>query len=185
MLCYVRRSLPALILALLLMGCSPSVEPGDGPAMTEEPSMTEAVPEEEPVQGEAKFGEKFVYPDGLEVEITRLRHGKLTDKEWKDGYDDAPAPDWVRVTIRVRNNTGGRVDVSETSDVTYGPDGEQAGKYLDTGSLDGPLVAGKAKTQRLQVFVPVEYQDDVVWVQNVDYEREPAIFVGSITDDLN
>ena len=95
MLCYVRRSLPALILALLLMGCSPSVEPGDGPAMTEEPSMTEAVPEEEPVQGEAKFGEKYVYPDGLEVEITGCGTGSCRTRRWKDATTNAPAPDWV------------------------------------------------------------------------------------------
>ena len=46
-------------------------------------------------------------------------------------------------------------------------------------------MAGKAKTQRFQVFVPAEYQDDVVWVQTVDYERDPAIFAGSIKVDLN
>jgi hypothetical protein len=62
------------------------VQPGDGPAAEEtqyhgpiegEPG-DEPSEEPSPLQDNAKFGEKYVYSDGLEVEVIKIRNGRFT-----------------------------------------------------------------------------------------------------------
>jgi hypothetical protein len=62
------------------------LQPGDGPAASEtefhgpiegEPG-DEMSEEPSPLQDNAKFGEKYVYSDGLEVEVIKIRNGRFT-----------------------------------------------------------------------------------------------------------
>ena len=203
-----RRHVLVLTTVLLLAfaacggGSGGGVEPGDGPAATSEPTEPEPTtvvgdgeptgepdgePSEEVERDDAvvKFGQKYVYTDGVEVEVTKVRHGRISDEDFKDWYEDEATPYWVKVTIRVRNGSKSKVEIIDSSDVTYGPDGEQVSTYSEKGSLDGPLLPGRAKSATVRLHIPKKYQGDVVWVQTIDFDREQVIFSGSLRDDLN
>ncbi len=189
----------SLIVGLVaLTGCAGSTgttAPGDGPA-EDSPTVVEGEPAEgEPPEGpaeeadaepaEVKFGQKFTYPDGLAVEITRVRHGKISKSDYKEYYAEEAAPDFVVVTMRITNGTPKRVEISDFTDITFGPDGTGVSPYVEKGSLDGLLLAGRAKSATVKLYIPPQYQDEVVWVQGVDMERDQVVFTGSLADDLN
>lgn len=134
----------------------------------------------------AKFGEKFVHGDGLEVEVTKIRLGAVTAKD-VEGYDDVEpvGTTYAQLTIRVRNGTTGVIDALASPSVTYGPDGQAADTtYLldvdDAEDISGKILPGKAKSATWTFLVPKKYQDDVVLEFTADYEHEVAIFAGSL-----
>lgn len=189
------------------------VEPGDGPAAAEPstPSETafhgpmegegdpgEEVPEEpeteepteEPEEEEsepevATFKDKYTYEDGVEVEVTRIRRGKVTRADTEYSDDLKAGQSWVQFTVRVRNGSKKRLDAVGTFNVTYGPDGEEAESVYadsipDDTYLDGKILPRKAKVASSSHLIPAKYQDDVVLEFSPTFEHEAAIFAGSV-----
>ncbi len=194
-----RRALVALLAAAVLGGCSssdPAVQQGDGPANTEttyhgpvegEPTPDESEAAERPP---ASFKEKYVYPDGLEIEIIRIKLGRLTaaeEESWNEVTDMNLKKGAGRVTFttRIRNGSNKIIERSTSSTITYGPDGEVAEKISydgdsPIGSLDGKLVPGKARSSTDTAVIPEQHWDDVVIEVTPDFDHGSAVFVGSV-----
>lgn len=177
-----------------------SVEEGDGPAVestempperlpsdypadpTEEP--TEEATSEEPAPEVANFQQKYTYPDGLEIEVTKIKHGKTNAYETEIDSEAKIGDPWVMMSIRVKNGSNEKVDTYGSATVTYGPDGDSADTaYLEKTELNdvsGILLPGKAKTGTYAYRIPAKYQDEVVMEFNADFNHEAAVFSGSV-----
>jgi len=179
-----------LMLGLLLVfvvGCSVSdpstAEPGTGPAASQpadEPSETEPADPSGTVTG--SFKQKLVYPDGVAVEVTRIKHAKLSESGVGDKGQVAGDPIQV-LSIRVTNGSKAAVQVDAASGtMTYGPDGDEASTVFDTGinGMSGKVLPGKAKTGTYGFAVPAKYQGDAVLEFSFDFDHGSAIFTGSI-----
>jgi hypothetical protein len=196
-----RRILTALTMALLLLGFAgcggTSVQPGDGPAATAEPEPTdpqitegdppmEGEPSEEPSEAPAKvanFKEKYVYEDGLQVEVIRIVNSRFT-KSQTEYSDEAKAGDpYSKFTVRVKNGSKLTVKLSASATVTYGPDGVEAEKsYLldDDSGLEGKLLPGRSRSAAAVYLIPPKYYGDVVMEFTPDLDHDSAVFSGSI-----
>jgi hypothetical protein len=194
-------ALMAMSLTLLPAGCSDPIGagPGEGPAETAtEPSgpvedgpgtrptdVGEGEPGDDPADGPtATFDQKFVYPDGIEVEFTEIRSGEVTAEDAE--FDSAVeiGDDYVAFTLQVRNGTPLRMDVVSLFEVTYGPGDDLAEEWLNgdeyDGRPDGLLLPGKAKSGQAAYLIPAEFHDDVVAVVTVEIEHSPVVFTGAI-----
>lgn len=193
---------------LALVACSgtgtSSVEAGDGPANASSSSAsgagsapsepaadsypsedvtTEPAPEEPVV---ATFGQKYVYTDGVEVEVTKIKHGKISkaDAEYADGFK--AGDDYVMMTIRVKNGSQQRLTSWGSWEMTYGEDGDPVGTpYVDSASsqekdLSGKILPGKSKTTTEVFGISKKNQKDVVLEFTPFDDHEAAIFAGSI-----
>src|SRR4051812_15682030 len=99
---------PVLLVSLSLSACggttAPRVEAGSGPAASSSSSSSSAD------AGTAKFGEKFKYADGVEVEVTKIetaalnQYGYIGDKAGKKGTS------YTKLSVRVRNGSGEALD---------------------------------------------------------------------------
>jgi hypothetical protein len=192
-----RRAISALWLAaaLLLSGCGgieqSGVEPGDGPAAseTEYHGPIEGEPgddpseEPSPLQDNAKFGEKYVYSDGLEVEVIKIRNGRFTASQVEYADDVKKGDPYSVFTIRVKNGSPKTVELLGSVAVTYGPDGEPAKEtyVLDEAEeLSGKLIKGKSRSAGFVFLIPTRFYDDVVLEFSPDFEHDSAVFSGSI-----
>jgi hypothetical protein len=181
---------------LLLTGCAgieqSSAEPGDGPAVIEEPLETEPPleggdePSEQP-QGpdSATFKDKYTYIDGLQVEVIKIVNGKFTEAQAEYRDDVKPGQPYTVMTIRVKNGTPKTVDLVGSATVTYGPDGTEAETTYAEDSdisegLDGKLLKGKSRSARYVFLIPPKHQNDVVLEFSPDFEHDSAMFSGSI-----
>jgi hypothetical protein len=203
-------TLAGLALSLVLLaGCASTptsgVEPGDGPAAepgssqtfeepmdeepTEEPTdefTEEPVEEEEPEPEVATFKDKYTYEDGVEVEITKIQHGKVTraDAEYSDDLEGGE--DWVLLTARVKNGSSKRLDAYGSFTLTYGEDGDEAESTCcidsapDTTDMSGKILPGRSKVASELFLLPKKHQGDVVLEFSLDFEHEDAIFAGSV-----
>lgn len=175
--------IPALLVSLSLTGCgmssAPQVESGSGPA-----ASSTAAASDDTSGTTAKFGQKFKYADGLEVEVTKVETGKLGayalvgDKEAKKG-----AP-FTKLSVRVRNGSGETVDSIGSTQMHYGPDGDEADAVYDGSKvpqeITGKIVKGKSKTGVYGYVVPKKYRDDVQFEVTVDFVHEAVVFSGKL-----
>jgi hypothetical protein len=207
-----RPRFAAALLALTLFGCTSTatVEPGDGPAASEpaasepghpedsiaphptEPPVDEQSPPPrepsdatEPPPGQAaSCKEKWVYEDGLEVEVIRIQTGRFTAQQAQDGMDGEKKGDpHAKFTVRVRNGSKKTVELNASATVVYGSDGIEAVKSyaVDSDSgLTGKLLPGKARSSAAVYLSPESIFGDVVLEFNADFEHEAAMFGGSI-----
>jgi hypothetical protein len=192
-----RRAISALWLAaaLLLTGCGGTdqtgVEPGDGPAVSEteyhgpiegEPG-DEASEEPSPLTDNARFGEKYVYSDGLEVEVIKIRNGRFTASQVEYADDVKKGDAYSVFTIRIRNGSPKTVELLGSVAVTYGPDGEPAEQTYsldEAEELSGKLIKGKSRSAGFVFLIPTRFYDDVVLEVSPDFEHDSAVFSGSI-----
>jgi hypothetical protein len=192
-----RSIIAAALLALALAGCSssnPGVEPGDGPAATEETQFHGPIENEsgEPSEPPApatvpNFHQKYTYEDGVEVEIIRIDKGRMTRKDIEDEFNDQlkVGTGWVRFTGRIRNGAKQVLDAELVSaTATYGPDGVEAETlyFNDRSDFSGKILPGRAKSATATFAIPEKYWGDVVFEVSIgdEFEREPVIFVGSV-----
>lgn len=190
-------------LALLLSGCGGTepigAEPGDGPAESMSSEPTDPDPghgeptgpvegEGEPEEGDGEptgaFNEKIVYPDGVEVEFTKIKTGKVT-AEQSEYSDVKKGTDYVVLTLRIRNGSKVKLDLISSISVSYGPDGETGEQwyYSDIADSDlptGTLLPGKAKTGAAIFLIPAKHQGDVTAEVSLSMEHATAIFTGSV-----
>jgi hypothetical protein len=185
-----RRLAVALGLTLLLVGCTApsSVAPGTGPASTAHSPQrrpkppTPSEPSDRPVTG--SFHQQIVYPDGVAVEVVRIKHTRLSDIGWTDTGLRAGAPIQL-LTVRVTNNSTALLDVDgATGLLTYGQDGVEAGPVFDaknhTEDMSGKLVPRRSKTGIYGYIVPTGELGSVQFEFTPAFNHEPAIFTGSI-----
>lgn len=191
----------ALLLLVGLAGCGgTTVEPGDGPAATADPAdpggpsvaegeghpPIEGEPGEEPPteapQKIASFKEKYVYDDGLEVEVIKIVNGKFTPKDVEYTEEAKAGDPYTKLTMRVRNGSKVTIQLLGSATVTYGPDGTEAvlSSLLDTDSMDGKLIPGKSRSAAAVYLIPPKYYGDVVMEFSPDLEHSSAVFSGSI-----
>jgi hypothetical protein len=175
-------------LLLLLAGCTApsSVAPGTGPASTahspqRQPKQS-SEPSDPPVTG--SFHQQVVYPDGVAVEVVRIKHTRLSDVGWTDTGLRAGAPIQL-LTVRVTNNSTALLDVDgATGLLTYGQDGVEAGPVFDaknhTEDMSGKLVPRRSKTGIYGYIVPTGELGSVQFEFTPAFNHEPAIFTGSI-----
>lgn len=194
-------ALSAAVAALLVGGCAQApADPGDKPASSTRPTASASSqepfedtssnePEPEPSETEdpiANFNQVYTYTDGVEIEVTKLKHGEVSrsDAEYSDPVKAGAA--WVTVTFRVRNGSEERLeDAYQITTLTYGPDGEEAETpYLasqpDDKDLDGTILPGKSRSGSETFAVPRKYQDDVQLEIDFESGHETAVFAGSI-----
>lgn len=186
-----RRLTVGLGLTLLLVGCTApsSVAPGTGPAPTAhspqhkpKPTAPYDPPTDRPVTG--SFHQQVVYPDGVAVEVVRIKHTRLSDVGWTDIGLRAGAPIQL-LTVRVTNNSTTLLDVDgATGLLTYGQDGVEAGPVFDaknhTEDMTGKLVPRRSKTGIYGYLVPTGELGSVQFEFTPAFNHEPAIFTGSI-----
>jgi hypothetical protein len=180
---------------LLITACSAdgTVAPGEGlaptPTSTSTPSETST-----PGQGTPNFKQKYTYDDGVAVEATEIKTGRLTREQAADEFDKkikAGTP-YAVFTVRVKNDSRERLSlggegIASYGSVTYGRDGERARELYslgDIGGVSGSILPGKAKTGRFAYAIPDKYWSDVVLEfglgDTLNSEREPVIFAGPI-----
>jgi ABC-type glycerol-3-phosphate transport system substrate-binding protein len=182
---------------LLIIACSAdgTVAPGEGLAPT--PTSTSASTPSEtstPDQGTPNFKEKYTYDDGVAVEVTGIKTGRLTRQQAADEYNEkikAGTP-YAVFTVRVKNNSRERLSlggegIASYGSLTYGPEGVRAEELFtlsDIGGVSGTILPGKAKTGHFAYAIPDKYWNDVVLEfgigDTVNSEREPVIFAGPI-----
>jgi len=182
------------------------VEEGDGPAtsQTTEPDTTaddttaddttdegaeganyDEEEETEPEPAVANFHQKYTYEDGVEVEITKMKHGKITGADAEYAEPEAKkGQSYVTFTVRVKNGSKETIDTYQSMTVTYGPDGDEAvSPYLASANetdISGNLLPGKSKSGSDSFVIPTKFQGDPVLEVNVDMEHEAAVFTGSV-----
>ncbi len=131
----------------------------------------------------AKFGQKIVYVDGFEVEVTKITNGKLTDSEAEYESNAKPGDGYTIFTVRARNGTKDVVELYESMTLYYGADGTEAETiYLDKaeGDLQGKLLPGKARTGKEVFLIPAKERGDVTLEVTVSSDHESAVFTGNI-----
>ncbi len=179
----------AALAVLVAAGCAsiePStVAPGDGPAdkATKSKKAPTTVPTKKAKPGTASFKDKYIFPDGLEIEVTKLASAKLGAYPVTSDDKGKKGDVYKLFTIRIKNGTDGKLDTVASVEVTYGPDGEEASQVFagEVGSgIDGTILAGRAKTGRWGFIVPQKYLNDVVLEMSPDFEQDKAIFAGSV-----
>jgi ABC-type glycerol-3-phosphate transport system substrate-binding protein len=119
---------------LLITACSAdgTVAPGEGLAPTPTSTSTStSTPSETsaPDQGTPNFKEKYTYDDGVAVEVTEIKTGRLTRQQAADEFDKkikAGTP-YAIFTVRVKNGSGERLSlggegIASYGSVTYGPE---------------------------------------------------------------
>lgn len=207
------KRIVAVLLCLLLFaaGCGgtpATVEPGDGPAASSEPSEASEAPVEEapteeapseapsedaPAEGDegdegmgpavASFDQKYTYDDGVEVEVIEVKARKTGDYALADSGELKKGTPYTYLRVRVRNGSSTRLEAFGSATMTYGPDGEEADMVsagdIETG-VDGTILPGRAKTGEFAYLVPAKHLGDVVLEFTPDFEHEPAIFAGSL-----
>lgn len=195
-----KAALLAAALAVATVGCAPvSAEPeqGDGPAVLTEEDGTQAEPgtdesgegesgETEPAEdeagpaGPASFTDKYVYSDGLEVEVISITRKKLGEWDMADGLE--PGDPYYLFEVRVKNGSTEPVELLGSAQVSHGADGHQAPQvYTDSEILlDGTVLPGKAKTGAFSFGVPPQSADDVMLEFGPDFVHDTAIFSGPI-----
>jgi hypothetical protein len=189
-------SMIATATLLLITACSTdgTIAPGEGlaPTPTSTSTPSEASP---PVQGTPNFKEKYTYEDGVAVEVTKIKTGRLTRQQAADEYDKKikAGMTYAQFTIRVKNDSRERLSLggegfAPYANVTYGPEGERAQELFslgEAGAVTGTILPGRAKTGRFAYAIPDKYWSDVVLEfgigDAINSEREPVIFAGSIT----
>jgi hypothetical protein len=187
------RSISATLalLAVLATACTPAgptIEPKTGPAAT--PDATPADPSSSPGPSAtpdpevATFDDQNVYPGGLRVEVTKIKHSELTklDTEVFDSDAKAGAP-YVDFTVRVVNGTKSRLTLLTSESVTYGPDGEDAEEvYVGDapGDISATVLPGKSRSVHVQHVISKKYQDHVQMEFSIDDNHPPAVFAGSV-----
>lgn len=183
-----KRALIPLVAALLFGCASPNVQPGDGPAATAESSEQQS-PGGEPTgtpseRAPAGFHDKYVYDDGLQVEVIRIVVGHFTARDVAPtAEDEMKGHPYAKFTVRVKNGSKTTVALASSATVTYGPDGDQAKEsyLLDSDSgLSGKLIPGKSRSTVSVYLVPDKYWADVVMEFTPDFEHTSAVFSGSI-----
>jgi hypothetical protein len=164
----------------LLGGCvsaAPTVAPSDGPVMSDSPTPLGPLPSD--------FHHKYVYDDGLQIEVTGIRAGHFTASEIQYAATGEKKGDpYVVFTVRVRNGSPSIVDLSSSETVVYGPDGKEA-EFTNVpagsgGGLNGKLLPGRSRTEVFAYLIPDKYQDDVVMEYSADLEHDSALFAGSV-----
>jgi hypothetical protein len=193
-----KRLIVAALLPLALVGCTSNsntgVEPGDGPAATEESPLhgpiegEEGEPSEEPQPATVpNFKQKYTYDDGVTVEIIKIDKGKMTRQNIEDEFNDTlkVGQGWVRFTGRIKNGSKQILDAELVSaNTTYGPDGIEAEQltFNDNSDFSGKILPGRAKSATATFAIPEKHWGDVVYEVSIgdEFEREPVIFVGSI-----
>jgi hypothetical protein len=193
----------ALLAAFALTGCTssddPHIQPGEGPAETVAPSDAPTEGEPTTFEGEGEpgdppspvtvpsFHEKYVFDDGVEVEVTEIAKGHLTRKQAAHEYSDVvkSGMGWVRFTSRIKNGSKEILDTESVSaEVTYGPDGREAEQltFNDHSDFAGKVLPGRAKTAEATFLIPERHWGDVVLEVSIgdEFERQSVIFVGSV-----
>ena len=157
------------------------VQPGDGPkASADKPAASKPAPTKQAAKV-ATFKDKYTYPDGLQVEVTKIKRTKMGPNAAADGVK-VGAPVQV-LSIRVTNGTDKKLDVAVASGtMTYGPDGDEAPAVFDEGvdGMSGNVLPGKAKTGTYGFAVPTKYLGDATLEFTADFEHDPAIFSGTL-----
>jgi hypothetical protein len=130
------------------------------------------------------LGERIIYDDGVRVDVTKIRHGKLTqlDTEIFDSEAGAGAP-YVDFTVRIANNSKQRLALSTSDLVTYGPDEDEAEEVLFAtaeGDITATLKPRRSKSLRLQYVIPKKHQRNVRMEFHFEDGRDAAMFEGSV-----
>ena len=163
---------------LLFAGCSSGGAPS-GVAPADGPASVSATPLPPGVSDTPNFHQKFVYDDGLDVEVTNIKKGRQT------------GTDYATFTVRLKNTGTQRFKLSGDSgnvytEASYGPDGEPAeNTNLDGDPISGTLLPGRAKSGSVTYLISKKYWNDVVLEVSIpDAEslenRDPVVFAGPI-----
>jgi hypothetical protein len=131
------------------------------------------------------FEDVYRWSDGVEVSVTEIQHARMTAEDVEDSDPAGKVGEaLVRFSLRIRNGSE-RTLLSVSGDITvrYGPDGKQAPQRYPANQDVlgiGHIQPGKAKSIAETFAVPSEYQGEVALDFELDSDREPATFSGSV-----
>ena len=182
------------VLAVMLTACMPSTYSSDSDQGAVGTSDSTAASEqgrgEKPKKKRKKpdvvmLGDRIVYDDGVRVDVTKIRHGKLTqlDTEIFDSAAEAGAP-YVDFTVRIVNKSKQRLALSTRDQVTYGPAEDEAEEVLFAeaeGDITATLKPDRSKSMHLQYVIPKKHQRNVRMEFHFEDGRDPAVFEGSVS----
>ena len=182
------------VLAVMLTGCMPATYSSDfdtGAAGTSDATAASERGRSEKPKKEKKsdvvmVGDRSAYDDGVRVDVSKIRHGKLTqlDTEIFDSEAEAEAgASYVDFTVRIVNESRQRLALSTSDLVTYGPNDDEAEEVLFAtaeGDITGTLKPRRSKSLRLQYVIPRKHQRNVRMEFHFEDGRAPAVFEGSV-----
>jgi len=192
-----RRGLVLIVSCWALFGCSaatlttadgPDNRPVATPTSQESTKDPTVEPAKKPNEDEGirwprrgHFYKKLIYPDGVSVEVIRVRHTKLSRSGRAQGVD---VGDPIQILyVRITNGSDKKLSLdAPSSRVTYGPDGEKAASVQDRDidPLAGSLKSGRAKIGTYGFAVPRSYHR-LVWLQfGFDSEHDLAVINGPL-----
>lgn len=176
----------ALVLATVftLAACTQTGNSVDPPAAAGEETTldAEASDTEEPEDSNlAKVGQTATADDGVEFSVTRLQRGRVSDTA-AGGRPGDPA---VIVTVRVKNGSKARMDLSEIDVIArLGKDGREAEQVYQgdfAGSPSGTLPPGRTSTSRYMFAGKTSGELRTVSVElSPGWEYDSATFEGSV-----
>lgn len=179
-----RTAVAAATILVTLAACgTPTVHPGSGPAASSGSSSGAKPASKKAAPTVATFNDKYVYPDKLEVEVTKVSSAKLGQyASLSDGKAKAGTKYSV-LKVRVRNGSKTKVNAIGSSQVSYGPDGDPAVQVFDQNvgqGMTGTVLPGKAKTATYGFIVPTKYLGDATLEFTADFDHPAAVFSGSL-----
>ena len=187
-----RKILIIIAILLLITACSAGERRGVAPADGPVPVPTESPPPPAEQDQTPNFQQKYTYEDGVAVEVTKIKTGRVSRLQAEESLDTKikPGMDYAQFTVRIRNGSKDRLRLGGEGGglyivVNYGPDGEQA-TDLDLGGqyIGGTILPGRAKSGSYACIIPRKYWNDVVMeisIGDLDNElREPVVFAGPI-----
>lgn len=185
-------ALGALLLAGLALGCAaqestkqtadqsatpPAVVEGEG---LDTPEATE--PASEPAIAKVGSAEWFKYPDGLQIQVTKLKRFTVSDD---DVGEAKPGDSAVLVTITIKNGSPRTVDIDGTSvHVSHGPNGDESesvysGHGIGSG-FTGSIPPNRSRTATYGFVVPKAHLNQVaIEVDPGFLDYESAHFEGA------
>lgn len=187
---YVVPAIAAALGALTLSGCS------DTGAVTEPETKQSASQQSESGDGDkadpaddksetkddstASFKEAVTYKDGLKVEVSAVKHGKIGQ------YDVGGKPGGDQTTFTVRITNGSKAPFDATlvvPSVTYGEAGTTAEAVITDkigGGFTGKVLPGKSMSAPWAFAIPANELGDVTMqVELAVLDKDAAIFTGS------
>lgn len=174
----------AAILGLSACGSSAEIVSNPPTSSVAAPQASQApAPTTAPEAKVAKFGEAFVWSDGMSVKVTPIGAGMAT--AYAAGAEATNGQIYV-FEVEIFNGTDANFDpVLFVSHTNYGSAGTPAQRVFDadqgvSGSFQGVILPGKRQTMKMALAIPADQLGDVVMSVSPGFQYTDEVFSGDL-----